>query len=63
MATAVPLAKNWEGPVTLRVTVFKEPHAATGMFFEVVKANTADCWVPATRFAKGMVIETAVMVP
>ncbi len=57
----MPLAKKWEG--TERVKVLDAPHVGVGMALEVVKANTADWAVKAMRFAKGIVIETAVMLP
>ncbi len=59
VASGVPLAKKPAG--TLRVRVFGVAHAAAGIFLEVVNAKTADCAVHATRLAKGIVMETAVM--
>jgi len=58
----VPLAKKLAG--TVRTTELGTPvQVAAGMFAEVVKAKTADCAVPATLLAKGMVMDTSVMVP
>jgi hypothetical protein len=48
---------------TLITTELDKPHVATGMSAEVVKAKTADCAVPKILLAKGMVMETSVIVP
>jgi hypothetical protein len=55
----VPLAKKYRGK--LMVKVLDAPHVGVGMALEVLKANTADTAVNAIRFAKGIVIETAMM--
>jgi len=57
----VPLAKKLAG--TVRTTELDTPQVAAGMFAEVVKAKTADCAVLAILLAKGMVMDTSVMVP
>jgi len=57
----VPLAKKLAGTVSTKL--LEAPQDGAGMVLDVVKAKTADGASPATRFAKGIVIETAVMVP
>jgi len=60
-ATAVPLAKNPAGTAIMKV--FTALHKGLGISLEVVNVIVAAVAVLTTRFAKGMVIETAEMVP